>query len=199
MVRTARRTPPKRAWPAKTVTTLAPSAAIRSCTAFWAPVPSATMMITAPTPMMMPSMVSSDRSLLARIARKATTTVSPSSTSARSAGWRLLLPHAGHRPATGHPVGAVLHLLLRLHQARARKQQHRVGLAQSAHHLTVVKCGEAGPYPSRRWTPRTRDEDDVPAAIDAFVSPGAAVHAATAGLADLVQHRRFLRSELTTR
>src|SRR3954451_1382296 len=198
MVRSVMRTPPKRVWPAKTVKTLAPSAAIRSCTAFWAPVPSATMVITAPTPMMMPSMVSSDRSLLARIARKATTTVSPSSTSARSAGRLLLLSHAGHRPTAGHPVGPVLHLLLRLHQARARQHQHRVGLAQSAHHLAVVEIGEAGPHPYGRRTRRALDEDDVPAAIDALAPAGAAAHAATAGLADLVQHRRFLRSELTT-
>ena len=54
-------------WPAKTVNTLAPSAVIRSSTAFCAPLPSATMVMTAPTPMMMPSIVSTARSLLARI------------------------------------------------------------------------------------------------------------------------------------
>src|SRR5262245_61008319 len=151
MVRSVMRTPPKRAWPAKTVKTLAPSAAIRSCTAFWAPVPSATMVITAPTPMMIPSMVSSDRSLLARIARKATATVSPRSISARPAGRLLLLPHAGHGPAAaGHPIGPLLHLLLGLHQTRARQHQHRVGLAQSAHHLAVVEIGETGADPDRR-------------------------------------------------
>ena len=40
---------------------------MRSSTAFCAPLPSATIVITAPTPMMMPSIVSTDRSLLARM------------------------------------------------------------------------------------------------------------------------------------
>src|SRR5574338_1280496 len=124
MVRSVIRTPPKRAWPAYTVKTFAPSAAIRSWTAFWAPLPSATMVITAPTPMMIPSMVSSDRSLLARIARKATATVSPISTSAASPGL-LLLPHARHRAAAGRPVDPRLDLLLRLDQARAGQDQDR--------------------------------------------------------------------------
>ena len=67
MVRSVIRMPPRLPWPAKTVKTFAPSAAIRSSTAFCAPLPSATMVITAPTPMMMPSMVSIERSLLARM------------------------------------------------------------------------------------------------------------------------------------
>src|SRR5690349_6556123 len=54
---------------------------MRSWTAFCAPEPSAIMVMTAPTPMMMPSMVSSDRSLLARSASSATRMISPSSTS----------------------------------------------------------------------------------------------------------------------
>ena len=51
------RTPPNEAWPAITLNTLAPRAAMRSLTAFCAPLPSATIVITAPTPMMMPSIV----------------------------------------------------------------------------------------------------------------------------------------------
>src|SRR3954447_11212293 len=165
MVRSVMRTPPKRAWPAKTVKTLAPSAAIRSCTAFWAPEPSATMVITAPTPMMIPSMVSSDRSLLARIARKATATVSPSNTSARPGRRLLLLTHAGDgTAAAGHPIGPLLHFLLRLHQARARQHQHRVRLAQSAHHLAVIQVGEPGADPDRRRSRGTLDEHDIPPA-----------------------------------
>ena len=72
-------TAPLRPWPAKTVNTLAPRAAIRSSTAFCAPVPSATIVITAPTPMMIPSMVSTDRNALERIDEKATAKVSPRS------------------------------------------------------------------------------------------------------------------------
>jgi len=56
-----------------------PSAWMRSCTDFWAPDPRAIMVITAPTPMMMPSMVSSERSLFARSASSATLTISPKS------------------------------------------------------------------------------------------------------------------------
>src|SRR5690349_1319632 len=160
MVRSVIRIPPKRACPAKTVNTFAPRAAMRSCTAFWAPEPRATMVITAPTPMMMPSMVSSDRSLLARIARKATATVSPSSTSARSAG-RLLLSHPRHRAAAGHPVGPVLHLLLRLHQARARQHQYGVRLREAAHDLAVVEIGEPGADPHRDGTTGVLHEHDI--------------------------------------
>ena len=67
MVRSVIRMPPKRACPAYTLKTFEPSAAMRSSTAFCAPLPSATMVMTAPTPMMMPSMVSMDRSALARM------------------------------------------------------------------------------------------------------------------------------------
>src|SRR6476660_5468499 len=206
MVRSVMRTPPKRAWPAKTVKTFAPSAAIRSCTAFWARLPRATMVITAPTPMMIPSMVSSDRSLLARIARKATATVSPNNTSAGSAGWLLLLAHARHgAAAAGHPIGPLLHFLLRLHQARAREHQNRVGLAQSAHHLAVVEVGETGADPHRRRTRGSLDEHDEPAAEEPLAPRGASAGSAagpasaTACLAHLLQDRRLLGRELTAR
>ena len=63
--------------PAYTLSRLAPSALIRSSTAFCAPLPSATMVMTAPTPITMPSIVSAARSLLARIDWNATATVSP--------------------------------------------------------------------------------------------------------------------------
>src|SRR6266446_1828691 len=52
-----------------------PSAAMRAWTWALAPRPSATIVITAPTPIMMPSMVSTVRSLLRRNARKATLTM----------------------------------------------------------------------------------------------------------------------------
>ncbi len=44
---------------------------ICSATRAWAPAPTATMVITAPTPMTMPSMVSALRSMLTRSARTA--------------------------------------------------------------------------------------------------------------------------------
>src|SRR5439155_23931282 len=56
-----------------------PSAWRRAWTAFWAPLPSATIVMTAPTPMMMPSIVRNDRSWLARIAWSATWKISPRS------------------------------------------------------------------------------------------------------------------------
>src|SRR6059036_2431140 len=52
---------------------------MRSCTDFCAPEPRATIVITAPTPMMMPSMVRSERSLLTRSASRATRMISPRS------------------------------------------------------------------------------------------------------------------------
>src|SRR5215207_3269768 len=114
---------PLRPWPAKTVNTLAPSAAIRSSTAFCAPEPSATMVITAPTPMMMPSMVSIDRSAFDRIDEMATANVSPRSIAlpclrggAARSGAALLL-HAGDSTAAGHLVHALAHIFLRLDQA----------------------------------------------------------------------------------
>ena len=114
--------------------TLAPSAAIRSSTAFCAPEPSATMVITAPTPMMMPSIVSTDRSAFDRIDEMATANVSPISIAtapgragpARGCRRPLVLPHAGHGAAAGDLVYSVLHVLLRLDQARAGQHVDRV-------------------------------------------------------------------------
>src|SRR5689334_7126116 len=57
--------------------TVVPRRAIRSLTAFSAPFPSAIMAITAATPITMPSIVRSERSLLARNAANATRTTSP--------------------------------------------------------------------------------------------------------------------------
>src|ERR1019366_1129963 len=68
--------PAVRAWPALTVRSVVPSAEILSFTCFCAPRPSATTAITAATPMTMPSIVNSDRSLFARSAPSATRRVS---------------------------------------------------------------------------------------------------------------------------
>src|SRR5437879_4297165 len=106
---------------------LVPRDWIWSATAFWAPVPSATMVITAATPITMPSIVRAERSLLARIAPSATPRISPKSMSASNddrsaapaptrtlfggAARRLSagLTHAGH-PA--HHLGSLPELLL---------------------------------------------------------------------------------------
>ena len=117
--------------------TLAPSAAIRSSTAFCAPQPSATIVITAPTPMMMPSIVSIDRSAFDRMDEMATAKRLAEQHRLRARGAapppprrrrrrRLLLPHAGHRAAAGDLVHPLLHVLLRLDQARAGQHVHRV-------------------------------------------------------------------------
>src|SRR6058998_3682146 len=92
-----------------------PRAAIRACTAFCAPVPSATIVMTAPTPMMMPSIVRNDRSLLARIACSATWKISPRSMLGPGRrGLRLLLDTG--QAAAGHLAHALLHVALRVEQ-----------------------------------------------------------------------------------
>src|SRR6267378_4898452 len=122
---------------------------MRACTAFWAPVPKATIVMTAPTPMMIPSIVRNDRSLLARIACNATWKISLSST-LRPRGLRLrrprlrsrLLLQARQAAAARHVAHALLHVTLRVEQRRARQHQDRVLLGQAAQHLDVVEVGE---------------------------------------------------------
>src|SRR6185437_13342360 len=63
--------PPLRSCVASIWSTVVPSFEIRSCTDCCAPLPIATIAITAATPMTMPSIVRSDRSLLARNAASA--------------------------------------------------------------------------------------------------------------------------------
>ncbi len=65
------RTPPWTLLPGKTIKTLVPKLAICERIVDLAPSPMATMAITAPTPMMMPSMVRNARSLLRARARSA--------------------------------------------------------------------------------------------------------------------------------
>src|SRR3989442_1378998 len=84
-----------------------PIAAMRSWTAFWAPEPRASMVITAPTPMMMPRAVSSDRSLLARIAWSATLKISSSSIG-RAQRLRVVVAPVALAAAGGHELGPPL-------------------------------------------------------------------------------------------
>src|SRR3954469_7817672 len=165
MVRSVIRIPPWLACPANTENTFAPSAAIRSSTAFWAPLPSATIVITAPTPMMIPSIVSMERSMLARIDCKATATVSPTSMlrprAPRGLGGLLLLPHSGNRAAASDPVDPLPAVLLRLDQARARKDENRVRRCHPIQHFAVIHVGQAGANPHRGTLAIPFDEDDV--------------------------------------
>ena len=63
-------TPPDVVAPGRTMSRLLPMLDICSAIFRLAPVPTATMAITAPTPMMMPSMVRPERILFTRSARK---------------------------------------------------------------------------------------------------------------------------------
>src|SRR5919112_2033711 len=164
MVRSVIRTPPWLACPAKTVKTLAPRAAMRSCTAFWAPLPRATIVITAPTPMMMPSMVSTDRSMLARIDCRATATVSPMSMLGPGGSGRCwLLLHPRNSATARYPVDALAGFLLGLNQAGTGKDKDRVGRGYSGHHLRMIQIRETGLNPDRSGASVSLDEDDVPA------------------------------------
>src|SRR5258705_1468806 len=149
-----------------------PSAWRRACTAFWAPLPSATIVITAPTPVMMPSIVRNERSLLARIAWSATWKISSSSI-LRPCRRRLrtllrgglLLLHA-RQPAAGDVPHPLLHVALRVDQRRARQDQHGVLLAEAAHDFDVVEISEPGANLDRRRLTVLEREDDVARWLD---------------------------------
>src|SRR5712691_7248652 len=119
-------TPRMKLWPGYTLNSVGPSAWMRSWTDFCAPEPSAIIVITAPTPMMMPSIVSSDRSLFARSASSATMTISPSSMLVLRRPAAAALLAQSRQPTAGHVLEPVLEVLLRLHQRRAGQQQHGV-------------------------------------------------------------------------
>src|SRR3989454_2387461 len=144
-----------------------PSAWRRAWTAFCAPLPSATIVMTAPTPMMMPNIVRNDRSLLARIACSATWKISPRSMLGPGRGslrprrcGRLLLLDAG-QAAASDVAHALLHVALRIEQRRAGQHEHGILLGQAAHDLDVVEIGESGTDLHRRRLPLLEDEDDI--------------------------------------
>src|SRR5438093_12545767 len=120
-----------------------PSWAIRSFTDSCAPRPSASIAITAETPITMPSMVRNERSLFERSASSATANVSTIGISASST---LLAASAGGADA-GHVAGGLLASLgllldtdgLRLHDA----QQHDLlSLLHTGLHLREVEVAE---------------------------------------------------------
>src|SRR5262245_50094767 len=141
-----RRTPLDVTDPDSTTIMLDPRLWICSDTRAWAPAPTATMVITAPTPMTMPSMVRALRSLLTRSARIAMRVVahsvmaSPPRSSPR-ASWRLFLVllvvvrQAGEQLAGVDQIG--LRLVLR-HEPVAEAQDSpgvsgHVGLVRDDH------------------------------------------------------------------
>src|SRR5262245_5802409 len=127
---------------------------MRASTALRAPAPSATIVITAPTPMMMPSIVSSERSLFARTAWNATRTISSisigSPLSRPPERWWLLLAHAGEHPAARPCLRFLLLLVEVVDQPGGRQHQHGVAVRHAAQHLGVVEVGETDQDVHRR-------------------------------------------------
>src|SRR5258706_8855419 len=123
--------------------------------------------MTAPTPMMMPSIVRNDRSLLARIAWSATWKISPSSMLGpgrrglrpRRRRRRLLL-HA-RQAAASDVAHALLHVALRIEQRRARQHEDGILLGQPAHDFDVIEIGQARTDLHRRRLPLLEREDAV--------------------------------------
>src|SRR3954447_2709952 len=172
-----------------------PSAWRRACTDFWAPLPSATIVITAPTPMMMPSMVRNDRSLLARIAWSATWKISSSSIlgsgrsrlRARRRGGLLLL-HA-REPAAGEAAHALLHVALGIDERRARQHQHGVLLGEPVGDLDVIEVGQPGTDLDGRGFAVAQHEDDVARHVTAAPRPAASTASAAAHALELGAYR----------
>src|SRR5688572_17449649 len=150
LTRSSRATPPRRCWPGNAVSRSGPSDSMRSCTDFCAPCPSATIVIIAATPMMMPSMVSAERNRWLRSACSATRMISRKNMSRPlrrppRGGLRwLLLVHAGNAAASGHALDALAHFALRADERRAGEHNHGIAFVQSVQHLDVVEIGEHG-------------------------------------------------------
>src|SRR3989442_13326659 len=172
-----------------------PSAWMRSCTDFCAPLPSATMVIMAPTPMMMPSMVRKERRAWARIACSATRRISTKSMRLASTSFGVVrlgpLPGAGaprslrclragvraarlplrlllqpRQPTPRHALEALTEVALLREQRGARQYEHRVALRQARQHLDVIEVGEPRADLHRRGLPRAQGEDDeAPAGV----------------------------------
>src|SRR4051812_40181437 len=153
-----------------------PSAEMRSFTALCAPVPRATTEITADTPITMPSIVSSERSLLARSALMATLIVSPNSivlpraaarvsaagTAGRATGAAGTTStrsgrQAGHAHALAHAI--VLLLPLRL-QRDGREQCDLLTFLHTADHLGVIEVAGAEHHDARLERLVLRYEDE---------------------------------------
>src|SRR5882672_10854017 len=161
--------PPARACPGLTLTSVVPSAAMRSFTARSAPRPSATMAMTAATPITMPSIVRNDRSRFARSASSATVTVSPSSMSASSRrAATSAAPAATLAAATtdsGHGAGDALADLvdvlgtLRLEQRHAQ-QRYLIDFLETTENFRVVEVAQTHAHDSELHSPVRPGERD---------------------------------------
>src|SRR5207249_483727 len=141
--------PNPRCWPGLTVSSVVPRAAIRWLTACWAPRPRASIAITAPTPMTMPSMVSAERSLFAPRASRATRRVSPnimsaasSGTGPRSPGCAGSTPDARNGAADALPDARQVLLPLLLELAHAQ-QRHLLALLEPRDDFGVVVVADS--------------------------------------------------------
>src|SRR6267142_873000 len=178
-------TPPRNACPGYSDSSVGPSAAMRACTAFCAPLPSATIVMTAPTPMMMPSIVRNDRSLLARIAWSATWKISPRSILGPRRRLRPLLRGRlllldTRQAAARHLAHALLHVALRVEQRCAGQHENGILLHQAAHDLDVVEIGEPRTDLHRRRLPLPQDEDDVARRLAGVAAEAAAARTTAA-------------------
>src|SRR5262245_50227716 len=125
---------------------------MRSFTDCCAPCPSATMAITADTPITMPSMVRNERSLLARSASKATRMVSANGMLAPSAAGACAptatTRHAGH--ASAHALANALHVLRALGLDLGHAHQcHFLPFLDAVEHLRVVEVADAETHQAR--------------------------------------------------
>ena len=162
------RTPPEVKLPERMMMRLEPRLLIWSSTRACAPAPTATIVITAPTPMMMPSIVSIERSLLTRSASSATLSVArkfmrpPARPGGRCAahlrgGILRFVRHVADEPAVAerqkprrerrdvllvrdddHRDAAAVQLLQQRHDLEARRGVERAGRLVGENQLGVV-------------------------------------------------------------
>src|SRR5512135_2828386 len=162
-------TPAARMCPGMTVRSVVPSDAMRSFTDCWAPFPSATIVITAATPITMPSMVRNERSLFARSASSATAMVSPSSMRSPSPGPAATTTTGGTPRASAHAGRHAAHALTQVAEVlvplglelRDAQERDLVPLLHAVEHLRVVVIGHAQPHDARLESLRRVHEDDL--------------------------------------
>src|SRR5258705_4370155 len=166
-------TPPTpRACPGMTVRSVVPSDAMRSFTDCCAPRPSATMAITAPTPITIPSMVRNERSLFERSDSSATLTVSsscilgPATATPSSAGAAAPTPGAGNaRHSASHPLtDAALRLCPGRLRFRHAQEHDLFAELHPIDHLRVIEVAEPEAHDPRLEPPLGLHERDLRAA-----------------------------------
>src|SRR5688572_22302218 len=142
---------------------LAPRVASRASTVRCAPSPRATMVITAAMPITTPSVVRSERSLLARTESRATRKVSE----IIIWGWLLVAPRgaaAAALPAAQRAAQALAHalrlLLLALLELGHRDQQNLLPRLEARDDLGVLPVAQAERHAARLRSARRLHEDD---------------------------------------